>query len=195
MTWWRTTLIVSTGILLAVTLLAGVLFASFNRASDQETLRAAVNNDVLFTGYYEKTYPCGTLGCVKHQPDEGIGAVFLSATGHKLFSTWSLESVIIILALLIAIQFLATTWHARLLTVSIAFLTTGLGLITLAFKSIIITFIPTSVQAYVAPGFNLAFAALPWWYGTTLLIGILLLPFAIIIKKHEAPYENQRSPL
>lgn len=190
MVWWRTLLLVIVGILLAVTLLGGIFVTSFGSASERENLRTAVNNDALFTGYYEKTYSCGTIGCLNHRPDEGNGAVFLTAQGHKLFSTWALESVILFLALLIAVQFLAQTWFARLLTVSIAFIASGLGLISLAFKTMSISFIPPIVQEYVAPGYSLAFSAITWWCGAGLLIGIILLFFSFMIKKHEVHHEN-----
>jgi|GEM_PF-4867766 len=199
MAWWKKLLFTISTLALTFALGFSVLSLAFSNLTDKETLRPFIQNlaaeqgltqqefDEQFNRIYEARYPCGgVLSCINNPPEDGLGAVLISRTGHEFFSQSAGYAVVVALIAAIGVLMCAETWSGRLrglgLPAFVAGLNVGLQPIV---EAAAIRGAPEEAAAYVQPLLDTVFTTFTFYYAIMLIVGIALSIAGFVLLKHE----------
>lgn len=196
---WKKVLLTISTVALTLALSFSVLSLAFSKLTDRETLRPLIQNlaaeqgltvgqfEAQFDKIYEAKFACGGMvRCFVSPPQEGLGAVLISRTGHEFFNEAAGYAVVVALFGAIGVLMTAETWSGRLrglgLPAVVAGLNVGLPPLveTAAFKGV-----PQESLPYVQPLLDIIFQTFTIYYAIMLAAGILLSIAGFVLLKRE----------
>lgn len=198
MVWWRTTIVSTASVVLALALVSTIFSAAIAGLTAEETLRPFFTRilvdagesdaDAKFEEFYFKKFSCGDLpGCIAKPPAEGWALVFMSKTGHDFFKTIPGQGVVAVLLAIVAILMAGETWSGRLKSIGVPGIISGVNaLLKFVAQGPLLKFAPTEAHAYLVPLLDDFFGTLMLWFGITLAVGIVVVIAGFIVRRHES---------